>query len=107
MAATLQGKAKLVKFLLDKGADSTIPEGSGYLPPHGAGFQGRPEVMKVLIDAGIDVNVYHERDGFLPLHRACWGREKVSRWRVEKYIQYLVMLFHGVLDSYSCSFVFT
>ena len=79
MAATLQGKAKMVKFLLHEGADPTIPEGGGYLPPHGEGLQGKSEVMKVLIDAGIDVNVYHHEDEYLPLHRACWGGGNVSR----------------------------
>jgi hypothetical protein len=34
--------------------------------------------MKVLIEEGISMNVYHQ-DGFLPLHRACWGNEKVRR----------------------------
>jgi hypothetical protein len=76
------------------GADPTIPEKDGYTPPHGAAFQGRTEVMKVLLEFGVVVvdsssttdrdndkdndddfleKQYH-RDGFLPFHRACWGR---------------------------------
>lgn len=31
--------------------------------------------MKVLIEEEVPVNTYHA-DGFLPLHRACWGDEK-------------------------------
>ena len=74
MAACLKGNAKTAKFLLDKKADVTVPEKDGYNCPHGAGFQGHPEVMRVLFKGGFDVNIPHA-DGFLPFHRACWGRE--------------------------------
>ena len=77
MAATLRGKLNIVKYLLESGADASIGERDGFTPPHGAAFQGRPDVMGALIAAGLDVNSYHEKDGFLPLHRTCWGREKV------------------------------
>lgn len=42
---------------------------------HGAGFQGRAKIAKMLIDHGLDKSDRHMRDGFTPLHRACWGRE--------------------------------
>ena len=76
MASCLRGKINIVKYLLESGADPSIPEGAGYTPPHGAAFQGRPDVMKTLIEFGIDVNVPHG-DGFVPLHRTCWGDEEV------------------------------
>lgn len=84
MAATLRGKPNLVRYLLAQGADPTIPEKDGYSPPHGAGFQGRAEIMKILKEeAKMDViNAPHE-DGYAPLHRACWGRQKRHTETVE------------------------
>mmetsp|Transcript_878 Transcript_878/g.1086 ORF Transcript_878/g.1086 Transcript_878/m.1086 type:complete len:222 (+) Transcript_878:118-783(+) len=72
MAATLRGKINIVKYLLEKGADTSIGERQGYTPQHGAGFQGRAAVMEVLYNAGLDVNHVHP-DGFTAFHRACWG----------------------------------
>ena len=48
-------------------------------------FQGHPDVIQVLLDAGIDPMVTHS-DGYYPLHRACWGREKRHAEAVEKLI---------------------
>mmetsp|Transcript_8339 Transcript_8339/g.9701 ORF Transcript_8339/g.9701 Transcript_8339/m.9701 type:complete len:197 (+) Transcript_8339:72-662(+) len=73
MASVLQGQENAVIMLLDKGADTSIPERDGYTPVHGAGFQGRASIMKILVQqAGMDPNDMHP-DGFTPLHRACWG----------------------------------
>mmetsp|Transcript_28215 Transcript_28215/g.65237 ORF Transcript_28215/g.65237 Transcript_28215/m.65237 type:complete len:194 (+) Transcript_28215:62-643(+) len=75
MAATLTGAEKSVEFLLQRGADASIPEKDGYTPFHGAGFQGRAAVAKLLLAHGLDPSDRH-KDGFTPLHRACWGRER-------------------------------
>ena len=82
MSSCLRGKINIVKYLLQAGADPSIGEAMGYLPPHGAAFQGRSNVMEALIEAGIDVNVPHHEDGFYPIHRACWGDTEVrlSAW---------------------------
>ena len=45
---------------------------SGFTPLHGAAFQGRPEVVQLLLDHGVDPLHRHE-DGFVAMHRACWG----------------------------------
>jgi len=84
MAVSLRGKLNILRFLIEKGADHTIPERSGYTPAHGAGFQGRADIMKILKEeAKIDVvNSLHE-DGFVPLHRACWGNEERHAETVE------------------------
>lgn len=73
MASVLRGKAQTVQLLLERGADATIPEKDGYLPPHGAAFQGRTDVMEVLHKHGLSRQEFHG-DGYLPYHRACWGR---------------------------------
>mmetsp|Transcript_60840 Transcript_60840/g.113778 ORF Transcript_60840/g.113778 Transcript_60840/m.113778 type:complete len:180 (-) Transcript_60840:29-568(-) len=75
MHAVLTGNAAAVGFLLEKRADTSIPEKDGYTPMHGAGFQGRAEIAKLLISHGLDPRDRH-KDGFTPLHRACWGREQ-------------------------------
>ena len=41
---------------------------------HGAGFQGRAEIAKLLLDHGIPPLDVHS-DGYIPMHRACWGQE--------------------------------
>ena len=77
MASTLRGNVDMVMTMLEHGADVTVAEKDGYTPPHGAGFQGRPEVMRVLKEVGgIDVINSPHADGFFPIHRACWGRER-------------------------------
>ena len=75
MHAVLTGNAAAVKFLLEKRADTAIPEKDGYTPMHGAGFQGRAEIAKLLIEHGLDPSDRH-KDGFTPMHRACWGSER-------------------------------
>lgn len=87
MASTLRGNVDMVMTMLENGADATVAEKDGYTPPHGAGFQGRPEVMRVLKEVGgIDVVNSPHADGFFPIHRACWGREK----RHADTVEYLV-----------------
>ena len=75
MLAVLSGKDEAVKILLAKGADTSIGEQDGYTPCHGAGFQGRAEIMKMLVQHGLPCTTDTHKDGFTPLHRACWGRE--------------------------------
>merc|ERR1711879_251332 len=75
MAATLAGMDKSVDYLLKKGADATIGEKDGYTPYHGSGFQGRADVAKILKKHGLDPLDTHS-DGYIGLHRACWGREQ-------------------------------
>mmetsp|Transcript_37175 Transcript_37175/g.54470 ORF Transcript_37175/g.54470 Transcript_37175/m.54470 type:complete len:205 (+) Transcript_37175:37-651(+) len=75
MFSVLSGKENSVRYLLEKGADTTIAEKDGYTPVHGAGFQGRANIMKELIKRGLDFRDQHS-DQFEPFHRACWGREQ-------------------------------
>jgi len=76
MGAILRGHTPVVKYLLQSRRDMvdvTIPEKDGYTAAHGAAFQGRPDIMHLLIQAGINVKDDFHRDGYAPLHRACWG----------------------------------
>ncbi len=40
---------------------------------HGAAFQGRADVARVLLAYRV-ANTAH-KDGYFPVHRACWGNE--------------------------------
>lgn len=82
MNAVLTGKANAVKYLLRKGADTSIAEKDGYTPMHGAGFQGRSAIAKILIIHGLDPFDVH-KDGSNPMQRACWGGEERHAQTVE------------------------
>ena len=78
MAACLHGHAECVLLLLEAGADPTIGEEQGYTCLHGAGFQGRASVIRAIASSRFSEAVPNDKheDGFYPVHRACWGREK-------------------------------
>jgi ankyrin repeat protein len=92
MASVLRGKADLVRLLLAAGADATVAERDGYTPAHGAAFQGRTAVMKVLLEFGVGTQQEPHGDGYLPWHRACWGRTE----RHAEFVEY--MLSAGLAD---------
>eukprot|EP00501_MAST-03F_sp_TOSAG23-6_P002056 GSMAST32.ASY1.ANO1.2147.1 assembled CDS len=74
MSAVLGGNISIVKWLLtQKRVEFMIPEKDGYTPMHGAGFQGRAKIAQLLIDHGLAYDDLHE-DGYMPIHRAAWGR---------------------------------
>merc|ERR1712212_1420667 len=82
MMAVLMGKEEVVRSLLKEPAvDASIPEKDGYTPFHGAGFQGRANIARMLIkdSRGLDPSDRH-KDGFQPIHRACWGEEGGVAW---------------------------
>ncbi len=73
VAAALRGHARVVRLLLEAGADPSVTEKDGFNVWHAAAFQGRVDVMRVLDE--FDVPGYAPAgDGFYPLHRAAWGR---------------------------------
>merc|ERR1712070_8795 len=61
MHSVLSGRAAIVDYLIEAGADLSITDAkpgnnNGYTPIHGAGFQGRATIMRALIKAGMDPN---------------------------------------------------
>eukprot|EP00536_Pseudo-nitzschia_multiseries_P008836 jgi/Psemu1/257603/estExt_Genewise1Plus.C_2320013 len=81
--AILMGKATAVTTLLELGANTAATEKDGYDVLHAAGFQGRAEILEELLEkfasqkaAGgfsLDPSTDMHKDGYYPLHRACWG----------------------------------
>lgn len=66
------GHAKLVKLLLERGADPKLKSESGSTALHAAALQGGPETVRLLLAAGADANAMDE-DGETPLHRSLGG----------------------------------
>jgi len=75
MQSVLHGRAKMVEFFLENGADFNIGERDGYTPIHGAGFQGRKEIAEILLKHGVGLRDKHAKDGYEPAIRSCWGPE--------------------------------
>ena len=72
----IQGKGAQVALLLaDPRVDTALGEKDGYTALHAAAFQGRATVARMLLDHGFAVDDRHA-DGYTPLHRALWGRER-------------------------------
>jgi len=121
MHGALMGSAQVVDFLLQEGADPTIGEKDGYTPMHGAGFQGRADVVRVLVKHGLDANDMHTdgarqvalpcsplrgrgvcRAGYLPMHRACWGRVARHTETVRAFLEAGVAVDEPSRDGKTC-----
>jgi len=91
--SVLRNNAKLVKILLELGADVTIPEKDGYTVMHAAGFQGRVEALKILAKhkdktTGEKISLLDKhKDGFYPMHRACWGTHPKHAETVQLFLE--------------------
>merc|ERR1719329_1916143 len=101
MSATLMGAASAVDVLLRRGANATIGEEDGYTPFHGAGFQGRAEVARVLAKHGLDPLDTHG-DGYIGMHRACWGDEPRHTETVRTFLKMGVDVAHPDKDGRTC-----
>lgn len=55
-------------------------------PFHGVGFQGRADMVPILKEHGLDPLEYH-KDGYIGMHRACWGGEKRHTDTVEAFLK--------------------
>ncbi|CAJ1348722.1 unnamed protein product [Effrenium voratum] len=75
MAASLAGQAEVVELLIQRGCNVTIADKDGYKPLDAAAAHGHSEVVSVLMKYSPPSKTLHtfHRDGFAPLHRACWG----------------------------------
>ena len=75
MASVLMGQTPNVIELLKHKPDASIGEDMGYTFFHGVGFQGRADMVKLGVDYGLDPLERHQ-DGYIGMHRACWGSEE-------------------------------
>ena len=56
-SATARGHRKIVKLLLEHGADPNIREQGGYTPLHAAAQNGDDEIIRVLLFGGADLTI--------------------------------------------------
>ena len=73
--ASKKNKTKVVKALLEKGAEVDQPDGSGNTPLYWAAVNGNKDVAQFLHDAGAQPNTINEH-GKTPLHVAATLRDK-------------------------------
>jgi ankyrin repeat protein len=70
---------RLVRVLLDAGADPTRGNAHGWTPLHQAAYSNLPLLARMLLDEGVPVDVYARGDGGTPLVVALfWGHREVA-----------------------------
>ncbi|KZL78694.1 multiple ankyrin repeats single KH domain (pfs domain-containing protein) [Colletotrichum tofieldiae] len=79
VTASYRGHLKVVKLLLEKGANIKIKDIDGWTPLNAASSKGHLEVVKLLLEKGADITVTNE-SGWTPLHTASFnGYVKLAR----------------------------
>jgi ankyrin repeat protein len=54
-AAALKSESKVVKLLLEKGADVTIANREGWTPLNSASYNGHVDIVKLLLEKGVNI----------------------------------------------------
>ncbi|CAM9302453.1 unnamed protein product, partial [Ectocarpus sp. 12 AP-2014] len=64
------GSARLIGMLLDRGADRTAVNNSGFNALHASAMRGDPRLAVLLLEGGADVRTLEPVSGTSPLHMA-------------------------------------
>lgn len=84
----MEGHMRMIRYLLDRGANIERFDVSGSTPLMAASAWGRMRVVKELVQRGADVNAVDYREGMTPLMYAVGCR--AARCRKEKVVRYLL-----------------
>jgi ankyrin repeat protein len=81
--AAINGRVKIVRMLIDAGADLNVQDEKGWTPLHYPAWAGRVEIARMLIDAGAKLNVQDKWES-IPLHYAASnGRVEIVRMLID------------------------
>ncbi|WP_353273965.1 ankyrin repeat domain-containing protein [Wolbachia endosymbiont (group A) of Ennomos erosarius] len=95
--AAKRGHTKIVKILIEKGANVNVIGKGGLTPLYWAVQEGRTEIVKILIAKGAKVDAAG-KDGFTPLHWAVQkGRAEMVKILIENGADHLIK------DVYGCT----
>jgi ankyrin repeat protein len=76
---------RLVKLLLERGADRNSANAHGWTPLHQAGYSGLPLLARMLLDAGARPDTFARGDGGTPLVVALfWGHRETAEVLAEQ-----------------------
>jgi ankyrin repeat protein len=76
---------RLVKVLLERGADPNAANAHGWAPLHQAGYSGLPLLARMLLDAGARPDTFARGDGGTPLVVALfWGHRETAELLAEQ-----------------------
>lgn len=83
--ATATCDERLVRLLLERGADPARPNVHGWMPLHQAAYTGLPLLVRLLLDAGAPVDASARGDGGTPLIVALfWGHRDAAELLAER-----------------------
>ena len=86
MIASQDGRADIVRLLVDAGADARLVDPLMLATPgHKAGYRGHPEVARVLCEASnLDLDAQGPYNGYTALHDAVWhGHTEAAEWFIK------------------------
>lgn len=89
-AAVIKGKKKLIKFMVDCGADINAEDTNGYTPLFLAVTANKPRVVKWLIELGADVDTKSEA-GYTPLTYTALMQMKALKFRSKRKIDPVIV----------------
>jgi len=73
LVAAKEGYTEIVKALIRKGADPSLPDGSGSFAIHWSALGGHTECCRLLVEEGKSLVIARNDEQWTPLHLAVQG----------------------------------